>query len=87
MSSQSYRADLAPVVAPRPMLLIHGSDDDVLPAMCSRQIFELAREPKELRLFEGASWARRGAPATAGSARAVAPGKTRSLTRSGFKLR
>lgn len=31
-------ADLAPDVAPRPMLLIHGTADDVLSPICSRQI-------------------------------------------------
>jgi fermentation-respiration switch protein FrsA (DUF1100 family) len=54
MSSQTYGTDAAPAVSPRPMLLIHGTDDDVLPVECSRQIFAAAREPKELKLFEGA---------------------------------
>jgi hypothetical protein len=54
MSSQTYGSQLAPNVAPRPMLLIHGMADDVLSPMCSREIYAAAREPKELRLFPGA---------------------------------
>ena len=53
MSSQTYGTELAPKVAPRPMLLIHGTDDDVLSPMCSRQIFAAAGQPKELKLFPG----------------------------------
>ena len=54
MSTQTYGTDLAPRVAPRAMLLIHGSDDEVLPDACSRQVFERAKEPKELKLYRGA---------------------------------
>jgi uncharacterized protein len=54
MSTQTYGTDLAPTVSPRAMLLIHGMEDDVLPDLCSRQVFARAREPKELRLFPGA---------------------------------
>jgi alpha-beta hydrolase superfamily lysophospholipase len=54
MSSQTYGADLAPKVAPRPMLLIHGTADEILPDRCSRQIYASAREPKELKLYPGA---------------------------------
>jgi hypothetical protein len=54
MSSQTYGADLAPYVAPRPMLLIHGTADDVLSPLCSRQIYASANEPKEIKLYKGA---------------------------------
>ncbi len=54
MSSQTYGADLASGVSPRPMLLIHGTADEVLSPMCSRQIYADAKQPKELKLFEGA---------------------------------
>ena len=53
MSSQTYGTELAPKVAPRAMLLIHGTNDDVLSPMCSRQIFAAAGQPKELKLFPG----------------------------------
>lgn len=36
------------------MLLIHGTADDVLSPMCSRQIYAAAKEPKELKLYPGA---------------------------------
>ena len=54
MSSQTYGTELTPAVAPRPMLLIHGTNDDVLPDRCSRQIYAAAGEPKELKLYPGA---------------------------------
>jgi hypothetical protein len=54
MSSQTYGTELAPGVAPRPMLLIHGTADDVLSPFCSREIYAAAREPKQLKLYAGA---------------------------------
>jgi hypothetical protein len=53
MSSQTYGTELTPHVSPRAMLLIHGTDDDVLSPLCSRQIFAAAGQPKELKLFAG----------------------------------
>ncbi|HEX8329003.1 MAG TPA: dienelactone hydrolase family protein [Hymenobacter sp.] len=53
MSSQTYGTDLAPRVSPRPLLLVHGTEDEILPDACSRNIFERALEPKELRLYPG----------------------------------
>ena len=54
MSSQTYGTELTPRVAPRPILLIHGTNDDVLSDRCSRQIFAAAGEPKEIKLYPGA---------------------------------
>ena len=54
MSSQTSGTELAPAVAPRPMLLIHGTNDQVLPDRCSRQIYADAGEPKEIKLYPGA---------------------------------
>jgi pimeloyl-ACP methyl ester carboxylesterase len=54
MSSQTYGTELTPNVAPRPMLLIHGTADTVLSANCSRQIYAAAKEPKEIKLYPGA---------------------------------
>lgn len=53
MSSQTYGTDLAPDVSPRPLLLVHGTADEILPDTCSRQIYSFAHEPKELRLYPG----------------------------------
>ena len=38
MSTQTYGTGLAADVAPRPMLLIHGTADEVLPAACSESV-------------------------------------------------
>ncbi|WP_231590710.1 alpha/beta hydrolase [Hymenobacter terrenus] len=51
MSSQTYGTDLAAQVSPRPLLLVHGSADEVLSDACSRSIYARAHEPKELRLY------------------------------------
>jgi fermentation-respiration switch protein FrsA (DUF1100 family) len=53
LSSQSAGVgDLAPL-SPRPLLFIHGGDDEVLPAAGSRQLYARAEEPKELILYPG----------------------------------
>ncbi|MDQ3872372.1 MAG: dienelactone hydrolase family protein, partial [Thermoproteota archaeon] len=36
------------------LLLIHGTDDNVLPVYCSEQIYQLAHEPKRLEVYRGA---------------------------------
>ncbi|HYE07774.1 MAG TPA: dienelactone hydrolase family protein [Planctomycetota bacterium] len=54
MSSQTLGADGADAIAPRPLLVLHGEDDEVLPAACSRWIHRRAREPKRLILYPGA---------------------------------
>ncbi|MBK6879418.1 MAG: alpha/beta hydrolase [Elusimicrobia bacterium] len=41
-------------LAPRPLLVIHGTADRVVPAVLSERLFALAREPKELWLIAGA---------------------------------
>ncbi|MCC3152740.1 dienelactone hydrolase family protein [Hymenobacter sp. BT770] len=53
MSSQTYGTDLVPRLSPRPLLLVHGSADEILPDVCSRNIYERAKEPKELHLYPG----------------------------------
>ncbi len=35
------------------LLLIHGTDDDVLSVYCSEQIYQLARGPKRLEVYRG----------------------------------
>lgn len=54
LSSQTYGASNAGAVSPRPMLLVHGSDDTRLPPRCSEQIYQWADEPKELHIMLGA---------------------------------
>ncbi|MDX1500769.1 MAG: dienelactone hydrolase family protein [Thermoanaerobaculia bacterium] len=41
-------------LAPRPLLLVHGTADRTLPARLSRQVYERAGEPRELHLLDGA---------------------------------
>ena len=40
-------------IAPRPILLIHGTDDSIIPVDHSRAIFAAAGEPKELWILPG----------------------------------
>jgi len=41
-------------IAPRPLLLVHGTEDDVVPISHARRLFEIAGEPKELKVIGGA---------------------------------
>ena len=54
LSSQTYGAQNASQVSPRSLLLVHGQADTRLVPHCSQQIYEWAREPKELVLYPGA---------------------------------
>ncbi|HEX8340086.1 MAG TPA: hypothetical protein VF624_04180, partial [Tepidisphaeraceae bacterium] len=51
LSTQSYgtapAADLGPLCS---LLLAHGLDDEILPPDCSRAVYEIARQPKQLLL-------------------------------------
>lgn len=54
LSTQTRGAELVAEVSPRPLLLVHGTADEVLPHACSELVYAAAREPKELKLFPGA---------------------------------
>jgi hypothetical protein len=54
LAPQTYGARLAGQLAPRPLLVVHGKADTRLPYTCGVQIYDWAREPKQLVLFEGA---------------------------------
>ena len=54
MSTQTAGTAPAPRVAPRPLLLIHGEEDRRLPPDCSRYVYRLAGQPKELIILPGA---------------------------------
>jgi alpha-beta hydrolase superfamily lysophospholipase len=41
-------------ISPRPLLLIHGSADTLIPASHAHELFAVAREPKQLWVVEGA---------------------------------
>ena len=54
LSPQSYGAQGAPFVSPRPLLLVHGTNDTCLPAWrTSEMIHQWAQEPKELVMYPG----------------------------------
>ncbi|HEY2663295.1 MAG TPA: hypothetical protein VGI47_03055, partial [Candidatus Binataceae bacterium] len=41
-------------LAPRQLLLIHGTADTILACETSKMLYERAQEPKTIKLFEGA---------------------------------
>ncbi len=45
--------DVIGSISPRPVLLIHGTKDETLPVRNSYQLYEAARDPKELVVYEG----------------------------------
>lgn len=54
LSTQTAGATGAGHVSPRPLLLVHGLEDQRLSPDCSRYVYAIAGEPKELVLLEGA---------------------------------
>ena len=54
LSPQTYGAGMAGQVAPRKLLVVHGKADTRLSFSCGQQIYDMAQEPKELVLYEGA---------------------------------
>jgi pimeloyl-ACP methyl ester carboxylesterase len=55
LSSQRFGTFNVEKLAPRPLLLVHGTADTVLPQEASQDIYDRARQPKKLTLLEGAS--------------------------------
>jgi fermentation-respiration switch protein FrsA (DUF1100 family) len=53
LASQTAGTAAVSRLAPRSLLLVHGTADQVLPDWCSRYLYEEADEPKRLVLFEG----------------------------------
>jgi hypothetical protein len=53
LSSQLAGTEPADRLAPRPLLVAHGTADEVLPDRCSREIHRRARDPKRLILYPG----------------------------------
>lgn len=55
LSSQTAGSvQMAPYLAPRPLLIVQGTRDKVLPVGNAREIYAAAREPKTLRYFNDA---------------------------------
>jgi len=55
LASQTFGAVTVSHLAPRSLLLIHGTEDTRLSPYCSEQIYSWAKRPKELRFIDGAS--------------------------------
>lgn len=53
LSTQVPGTELVDRLAGKPLLLIHGEDDGVLPDLCSRNVFSRAKEPRQLVLLPG----------------------------------
>lgn len=53
LSSQTVGAENVADLSPKPLLLIHGTNDEVLPYSCSMYLYREALEPKEMILYEG----------------------------------
>jgi pimeloyl-ACP methyl ester carboxylesterase len=51
LSSQSAGVDTFEGLSPRPVLFVHGEEDEVLPPSCSRRLHAMADEPKQLILY------------------------------------
>jgi fermentation-respiration switch protein FrsA (DUF1100 family) len=51
LSSQTDFAGRVHELSPKPLLLMHGTEDEVLPHVGSERIYERAREPKKLLLY------------------------------------
>jgi fermentation-respiration switch protein FrsA (DUF1100 family) len=49
--------DVVARIAPRPLLLIHGTEDGIVPPAHAHELFDAAGEPKELWLLDGTSHA------------------------------
>jgi fermentation-respiration switch protein FrsA (DUF1100 family) len=41
-------------IAPRPLLLVHGSQDELVPVSHAHRLYEIAEEPKKLVIIDGA---------------------------------
>ena len=54
LSPQTYGADGASRLSPKPLLVVHGKSDTRLPYSCAQQIYQQALEPKQIVLYEGA---------------------------------
>jgi len=53
ISTQTFGSEAADQLAPRPLLLVHGLDDDQFSPALAQQIYDRAGEPKRLVLLGG----------------------------------
>ena len=53
LSSQVRGTEPVDRISPRPLLVLHGTADEVLPDRCAQDIYRRAQEPKRLVLYPG----------------------------------
>jgi len=53
LSSQTHGTGAVPYLSPRPLLLLHGMDDEVLPDSCSREIYDRGEAAQGPPLYPG----------------------------------
>ncbi|MBV9788852.1 MAG: dienelactone hydrolase family protein [Chloroflexi bacterium] len=51
VASQTYGTEAVSQLAPRQLLLFHGTADTVLPVTCAQSLFSRAHEPKQLVIY------------------------------------
>ncbi|HEX5416162.1 MAG TPA: dienelactone hydrolase family protein [Chloroflexota bacterium] len=54
VASQSFGTGAVNRLAPRPILIVQGENDQVVPADCANYIYDKAQEPKQLVVIPGA---------------------------------
>lgn len=54
LSTQIYGTEGVEGLSPRPLLLVHGAADEVLPEYCSHDVYDRALEPKRLIVYPAA---------------------------------
>ena len=54
LSPQLFGTRTVQRLSPKPLLLVHGTADQILDAAASKDIFERAGDPKRMELFDGA---------------------------------
>lgn len=64
LAMQTHETDSIADRSSRPLLLVHGTADEAAAPSVSIEMFRLAREPKELRLIDGAGHALDESPGT-----------------------
>ncbi|HEY7182160.1 MAG TPA: alpha/beta hydrolase [Blastocatellia bacterium] len=53
IACQNFGAEIASDLSPKSLLIMHGTDDAQTPDQCSRDLYNRARQPKELVLYSG----------------------------------
>ena len=53
VASQTYGTESVARLSPKALLLLHGTADRTLPPSCSSNIYERAKEPKEIIFYDG----------------------------------